>query len=77
MEIYRIYGEIVAVVPGTQRAEQAEEDFAKWMLENRPMFPAARDVPNVQIYSPDFGNIATSGRASGCLFAAEHIFYKK
>lgn len=76
-EIYRIYGEIVAVVPGTERAEQAEADFATWMLENRPMFPAARDVPNVQIYSPDFGNIATSGRASACLFGAEHIFFKK
>lgn len=75
-EIYDIYNEIVAVVPGTQRAEAAEERFAKWMLENRPMFPAGRDIPNVQILSPDFGNIAKKGRASACLFGAEHIFFK-
>jgi hypothetical protein len=30
----------------------------------------------VQILSPDFGNIAHQGRASACLFGAEHIFFK-
>ena len=76
LEIYDIYAEMIAVVPGTERAEAAEERFANWMLTNRPMFPAGRNIPNVQILSPDFGNIAKSGRASACLFAAEHIFFK-
>jgi hypothetical protein len=75
-EIYDIFNEISAVVPGTERAEAAEEAFSNWMLTNRPMFPAGRDIPNVQILSTDFGNIANSGRASACLFAAEHIFFK-
>lgn len=75
-EIYDIYAEMTAVVPGTVRAEAAEERFANWMLTNRPMFPAGRDIPNVQILSPDFGNIAKKGRASACLFGAEHIFFK-
>jgi peptide/nickel transport system substrate-binding protein len=76
LEIYDIYAEMVAVVPGTQRAEAAEERFANWFLTNRPMFQAGRDIPNVQILSPDFGNIAKKGRASACLFGAEHIFYR-
>jgi len=75
-EIYDIYAEIVAVVPGTERAEAAEERFAKWMTENRPMFPVGRDIPNPMILDPNFGNIAKKGRASACLFGAEHIFYR-
>jgi peptide/nickel transport system substrate-binding protein len=75
-EVYAIYAEMVAVVPGTQRAEAAEKRFATWMTDNRPMFPVGRDIPNPVIQAPNMGNIAKQGRASACLFASEHIFFK-
>ena len=75
-EVYAIYAEMVAVVPGTQRAEAAEKRFATWMTDNRPMFPVGRDIPNPMVLAPNMGNITKQGRASACLFASEHIFFK-
>ena len=54
----------------------AQIESCAFMKNRQVATIAGRNIPNVQILSPDFGNIAKSGRASACLFAAEHIFFK-
>ncbi|MGQ9632397.1 MAG: ABC transporter substrate-binding protein [bacterium] len=75
-ELYEIDAELIAVRPGTQRAEEAEKRFTKWVYENIPMFPIARDVVSPMIIPPNLGNLAKSGRSSATQFGAEQFFFK-
>jgi peptide/nickel transport system substrate-binding protein len=76
MELYELHWEMTAINPSSEKAEDAENRFAAWCMENVHLFPIARNVADPCIVPPNLANVPHSGRSSAMMFAGEQVFFK-